>query len=176
MSGRVPVVQDFQLKGWRFRQGDLISWASSIESFDEKVWSTGSSEHPHPLDEFWSDRFLIYPNDPSSGPLKKSIPSPSTTMVALQEKKKENKDTKPRFSLEGLSSSWLPYGGGVRLCPGRHFAKQEMISSAAIFLTAFDIQLKVPEGFRPEVDQSYFAFGTMPPKGVIPARIRRRKF
>jgi hypothetical protein len=47
---------------------------------------------------------------------------------------------------------------------------------SAIFLTAFDIKLKVPEGFRAEVDQSYSAFGTMPPKGVIPARIRRRKF
>jgi hypothetical protein len=105
MSGRVPVVSDFQLKGWRFWQGDLLSWCSSIESFDEKVWSTGTSDHPHPLDEFWSDRFLIYPNDPSSGPLEKPMPSPSTTVVALQEKEKENEDTNSRFSLEGLSSS-----------------------------------------------------------------------
>lgn len=64
----------------------------------------------------------------------------------------------------------------MRLCPGRHFAKQEMISGAAIFLSAFDIQLRVPDGFKSEVDRSYFAFGTMPPKGVIPAKIRRRKF
>jgi cytochrome P450 len=178
MPTRVPLVPDFQLKGWRFKQNDMIAWSSSIESFDEKVWGTGSSADPHPLDEFWSDRFVIYPNDPSSGPLKNPKLSPSTIVAPppQKEKKNENEDAKPRFSLEGLSSSWLPYGGGVRLCPGRHFAKQEMISSTAIFLTAFDIELKVPQGFRPEVDQSYFGFETMPPKGVIPARIRRRKF
>jgi hypothetical protein len=100
MSGRVPVVPDFQPKRWRFRQGNLLSWCGSIESLDEKVWSTCPSEHPHPLYEFWSDRFLIYPNDPSSRPLKKQIPSPSTTVVALQEKEKENEDTKSRFSLK----------------------------------------------------------------------------
>ena len=38
---------------------------------DENRWNTGSEDDPHPLDEFWAERFVIYPHDSSSGPLKK---------------------------------------------------------------------------------------------------------
>lgn len=38
---------------------------------DENRWNTGSEDDPHPLDEFWADRFVIYPHDSNSGPLKK---------------------------------------------------------------------------------------------------------
>ena len=34
------------------------------------VWNASIPEHPHPLHIFWADRFLIYPNDPTKGPLR----------------------------------------------------------------------------------------------------------
>jgi cytochrome P450 len=60
------------------------------------------------------------------------------------------------------------------MCPGRHFAKRELIVAMAIFLTEFDIELKPRDGWI-QNDKSYFMFGVMHPMGPIPARIRRRK-
>lgn len=35
------------------------------------IWNAGTTANPHPLETSWEDRFLIYPNDPNSGPLRK---------------------------------------------------------------------------------------------------------
>jgi hypothetical protein len=54
-----------------------------------------------------------------------------------------------------------------------------MISSLAIWLTAYDIELNPPSNggkHKFEADKRYFGFGTMPPKGKIAARIRRRRW
>jgi len=37
--------------------------------------------------------------------------------------------------------SMKPFGGGVTLCPGRHFAQNESMAFAATALRRFDIQL-----------------------------------
>lgn len=62
------------------------------------------------------------------------------------------------------------------MCPGRHFAKEEMIVTMAMFLTAFDIQLLTDINSWIQPDLNYFMFGVMHPKGKIPARIRKRDF
>lgn len=80
------------------------------------------------------------------------------------------------FSIEGTTGSWIPYGGGTRMCPGRHFAKREMIVTMAMLLTAFDTELLVDENSWIQPDLKYFMFGVMHPEGQIPARIRKRGF
>lgn len=77
--------------------------------------------------------------------------------------------------MEGLSGAWLPFGGGSRQCPGRNFAKQEIILSFALIATMFDIELL--EGTKKDSmqpDMKYYGLGTLPPKGKVPFRIRRR--
>jgi cytochrome P450 len=157
-------LQDIDFCGWAINKNERLSIASSNEAMDERIWNVGSDSDPHPLEEFWADRFLVYPNDPNSGPLKaRQAPKSPETVEGRGE---------PRFSPEGLENSWIPFSGVPRLCPGRHFAKQEMISAAAIMLAAFEIELRTNQ--KPEIDKSYFGFGTVPPKGKIPCRIRRR--
>ena len=48
-----------------------------------------------------------------------------------------------------------------------------MISAAAIMMAAFDIELS-GNCERPEVDEKYFGFGTMPPNRKMPCRMKRR--
>lgn len=60
------------------------------------------------------------------------------------------------------------------MCPGRHFAKQEMIAGMAVLAAHFDIELQVPDGFIPQVDSSYFPLGVLPIKDKIPFRVKRR--
>ena len=187
---REPTRDNYSFRGWSIKKTEILAISTRTEAMNPEIWSTGGDDNPHPLDVFWADRFIVDPADPNSGPLKKpkgrnhnskanSVTSQSNQAVnsANNNDNKENDhDTqKPYFSMEGLSASWIPYGGGQSHCPGRHFAKQQMIISNAIFLTAFDIELIEEEDKkRPNVDMSCFGFGAMPPDRKIPFRIRRR--
>lgn len=159
---------DLDFAGWTIKKGERVAAASPTTALDEQLWNTGTGDDPHPIDKFWADRFLVYPDDPSSGPLK----NPSSKKTETVE---EETSTGPRFSMTDLTNTWIPYSGGVRLCPGRHFAKREIILTATVAITAFDIELKTPEGWSPQPNLAYFGGGTLPIKGKIPCRIRRRR-
>ena len=61
------------------------------------------------------------------------------------------------------------------MCPGRHFAKEEMIGAFAVLTGMFDIELLVEEGWEPEADPSRFMLGALPIKGKVPFKTRRRQ-
>ena len=52
---------------------ELVAVDSRVAAMDASIWNTGptNTDHPgyHPLDSFWAERFLVYPNAPQSGPL-----------------------------------------------------------------------------------------------------------
>ena len=76
--------------------------------------------------------------------------------------------------MKGLSGGWVPFRGGVRMFPGRFFAKNEMMASLAMLMTSYDIELLTPESWKLEPDMSYYLVGALPPKGAIPVRMRKR--
>jgi cytochrome P450 len=47
---------------------------------------------------------------------------------------------KMKFSTAGLTGKFFPFGGGHYMCPGRTFAKQEVLSAVAVLLLNFDIE------------------------------------
>lgn len=141
--GRTPRDGPFKVGEWTYPKDSKILSLPRTAAMDSSRWNTGNPENSHPVDTFWADRFIVYPDDASSGPLKK----PSSNC---------EKARTPEFSLRGLSGSWFPYGGGTPMCPGRHFAKQEMIVCMAVLAASYDIELKAPEGFAPQPDLSYF--------------------
>ena len=69
---------------------------------------------------------------------------------------------------------WVPSGGGVRMCPGRFFAKNQMMAALAMICTKFDIELRMSAGWKPERNARYYPVGALPPKGEIPFRIWRK--
>lgn len=136
---------------------------------DEEVWGTGDPNDSHPVKTFWVERFLVYPSDPNSGPLKHK--------EHLREGLANNPDPSdsskgPIFSLSGLAGAWIPFGGGRRQCPGSKFAKQEIILGAAMFCSSFDIE--PCSAAKPEPNMDYYGLGGLPPQQKIPVRIRRR--
>jgi hypothetical protein len=61
---------------------------------------------------------------------------------------------KMKFSTEGLTGKFFPFGGGHYMCPGRTFAKQEVLGAVAVLLLNFDIDFvefvkSSGEGFIP---------------------------
>lgn len=162
--------EDFNFRNWTFSKNKIIAVSSHTAHMDKDIWSSGAG-NSHPLKEFWSDRFLVYPDRPSSGPSRRRFDSRSEKRRSIPTM---DHGEAPRFSFDGTASSWVPYGGGQRVCPGRHFAKQEILLSFAMMCTAFDIELRTEGKVKHEADMRFYGLGTLPPKGQIPFRIRRR--
>lgn len=76
------------------------------------------------------------------------------------------------FSLDGRQGQWIPCGLGEHMCPGRHFAKQEMILNAVVVLKTSEIEIMAAEGWRPSNDFERYGFGTQQPKEKVPFRVR----
>lgn len=170
---RTPEREDFHLDEWVFPEARIIALSSRSAAMNPAIWNAGTPSDPHPLDQFWADRFLVYDSDPSSGPSRKDN---STIRTSQRERDAESESEEaPRFSMNNVAGGWIPYGGGERICPGRHFAKQEIISSFAMLFTHYDIELLTPGDWAPRPNMKFFPFGGLPPVGKIPFRIRRRK-
>ncbi|KAK0616676.1 putative cytochrome P450 [Immersiella caudata] len=82
------------------------------------------------------------------------------------------------FSMAGKTVKFFPFGGGPGMCPGRHFAKQEVLLTIAALLTMFEIEFVEwtnLDGSRSDRearnDESYAA--TMPPDRDAKIRLSR---
>jgi cytochrome P450 len=67
--------------------------------------------------------------------------------------------------------SMKPFGGGITLCPGRHFAVNETVTFIASALRRFDIEV-VESQKEAKPLTSYPVAGTFPPDRDVSVRIR----
>ena len=161
---RSPDRKPFQLGRWLIPTDGVMLISGYNAQMDKEIWEKDGAR---PVEEFWAERFLEHCPQPErsaeTGP-PAGIGNDSVELYDLQCAK---------FSLENRATAWLPYGGGQRMCPGRHFNKQEMITGLAIMITVFDIELLNNDRRLPESDMRGFGFGALLPKGKTPVRIRR---
>lgn len=140
---------DFQLApDYKVPRNMTMTIFSSITAHNTAAWGAARPQTvSRPLDEFWPERFLV--------------------------QKESNKDA--TFTVEGLAECWMPYGGGQRMCPGRHFAKNEIIATLGLLLDMFECELidrQKAEQVQP--DQRRVPYGTLPPTRKVGVRIVRR--
>ncbi|KAI1274626.1 cytochrome P450 [Xylaria sp. FL0933] len=152
---RMPDRVDMRIRDWIIPRRKVIVTSTTVAHMDSEVWSTGANNE-HPLDEFWIGRFLRHPQKESHD-ASKSHGSDSI------------------FSMKELEGSWLAYGGGTRQCPGRHFAKRQILLTVALMITLFDCEI-LEDGLHAKEDFSLNGFGggVSHAAGKIPVRIRRR--
>lgn len=148
----------------------LNSW---VAHRNNDIWNTGGANGDyHGLDEFWPERFLRYDGDEKGGPVRiggrsvgkegsdwlvaeavldKTVEGEGKKTVRFEKEKRGAGELKggqkgePKFSLDGTTGAFVPFGGGVRVCPGRVCAKNEMLALLAMLVTAYDFQLTMPE-------------------------------
>lgn len=89
---------------------------TTVAHMDSEAWSTGSRNDL--IDQFWHGRFLK-----------------DTSKNALSGTDSHESSASPTFSTKELEGSWIPYGGGPRQCPGRHFAKRRILLTTALMVT-----------------------------------------
>jgi cytochrome P450 len=199
--GRTPVSGNYRFGRWRFRKDVPIIATSWLGGYDADFWNQGAvlpgggGRPSHPVDDFWADRFLEHPDDPASGPirrrggLKETAARTTITADGVAAEKpglaKRNTNTyadsdstqhsQPRLVTSGMAGHWFPFGGGQNTCPGRFFAKQEVLAGAAVMLRAFEFDIADrPAWAAVAPNMAYFPFGVVPPKGKSPIRIRKR--
>ncbi|PSR75302.1 cytochrome P450 [Coniella lustricola] len=169
---------DANLGKWRLPQGKIGVVNTGISHMDEHIWNTHRGEHP--LSKFWAYRFLINPNDPSSGPLNKNARLHNAKSSHIKSEEAEEyaanasiSSSGSAFSLEGLEGSWVPYGAGRHACPGRVLSKHIILFTCAKILSQYDIELcDGPVSIKK--DSWSFGFNVAVPTEKIPFRIRKR--
>ncbi|KAI9876361.1 MAG: hypothetical protein M1830_006662 [Pleopsidium flavum] len=174
---RCPERKNLEIKGWSFPRNKIVLVSSTPAHMDENAWNTGR-DGSQSLDRFWAERFLVYPDDPYSGPQKKTFASsphtensaPAAATKAEEEKRNNNE---PQFSLHGMIGSWIPYGGGSRACPGRHFAKRAIMTTCAMMVSMYDVEIVAGEKAL-QMNPADYGLGVLRPVDKVPFRIRRR--
>ena len=139
---RMPDRTDMKIRDWIIPRQKVICISTTAAHMDPKTWNT--EDNKYPADVFWGERFLRYPKDSSN----------------------------PIFSMKDTEGSWIPYGGGPRQCPGRTFAKRQIMLTAALMVTLFDCELL--DGDKMDEDLKSFSMGIAHPATKVPVRIRRR--
>ncbi|KAF5230621.1 hypothetical protein FAUST_9712 [Fusarium austroamericanum] len=138
--------QPLAIGGYAIEKGALVQACSKIAHFEESTWGVEG----HPASEFWAWRHI------------KSVASvDSATGKAVHQ---------DQFAMKGRPSSFFPYGAGYVMCPGRFFAKQEILLAVAILVANFDIEFEQwikedgSDSDRPAQDDGrYAAFIAMHP-------------
>lgn len=107
-----------------------------------------------PCNQFYAERFLT--KDPETG--------------------------KEVFSTSGTNGKFFPFGGGKTICPGRVFAKQEVLASVAMVMLAVDMEYcgyvdeqgKATDSF-PSLRDTYAGSGIMAAAGDMKIKMTVRK-
>lgn len=107
---------------------------------------------------------------------------PSLQFHAERFLKTDPETGKQVFTTSGTNGKFFPFGGGKTICPGRVFAKQEILGSVATVLMAFQIE---PLGFLddqgksrkefPGLAKAYSGSGVMVMDGDMKVKICSRK-
>lgn len=154
---RMPDRIDINIQDWVIPRRKVIVTPTTVAHMDPKAWSTGLKDEPS-VDQFWIGRFLKYPS--------KSLHEGTQPHGSA---------SAPVFSTKEHEGSWIPYGGGPRQCPGRHFAKRQILLTTALMVSLFDCEIQ-GEGRNVKEDFTLEGFGSgmSHPAAKVPAKLRRR--
>ncbi|KAH7324302.1 cytochrome P450 [Stachybotrys elegans] len=139
------------LSGVYIDEGSTIHAYTHLSQTDEAIWGSPS----HPADEFWAERHIKYVE--------------------------EEGQVRREFVMAANPGHFFPFGGGVPICPGRHFARNEIFTMMAILVDRFDMEfvrwtlLDGSGSDRPaQSDMAYSGIGVLQPDRDMVVRWRRR--
>ncbi|CCF36215.1 hypothetical protein CH063_07836 [Colletotrichum higginsianum] len=152
--------------------------ANWLGGLDESIWNTGriiKGVAEHSLESFWSERFLEYPDDPTSGPLLKLQSFYTANRSSTQEKHVRDDSKAKLSSPAALRGHFFPFGGGAWRCPGETLAKNTILVSVFLLLRDLDVEICDPvSAARANSRHRAMPFGTHAFDRPVPVRYRKR--
>lgn len=108
------VTEDSVINDHLLKVGHIVMAPTFIAHTLDPYWSTDQ----YAVREFWPERFLEF-----------------------EKSEREGGATKATFSPGSKGGKMFPYGDGTALCPGRFFAKQEIMAAIALIVLNFDFEV-----------------------------------
>jgi hypothetical protein len=187
---RGSVQSNLPIGSWWLPRSKIAMVSSHVCHMDKDVWNTQDGKHP--INTFWSDRFLVKKEDRLSGPLKPDIRARMglDTKTRRGEVGSRNESEDVFCDMRGLEGSWIPYGGKILLsqrtcetiidallggfgaCPGKLVTKRLMLWFCAYMITHYDVEVLTRSW---GVDDSRYGFGMQQPNQDIAFRLRKRR-
>lgn len=148
------VREDCQLGEYKLVKGSMVIVHSRTLQMDARTWAIDGVPSSAP-DMFWAERFL----DGDEREEEHRIEENLEAETAYASETLSSKDTRPapyapkqHKIIEPISGpksketqqrmlSMRPFGGGTTLCPGRHFATNEILGGLAALLLRLDVRI-----------------------------------
>jgi cytochrome P450 len=173
--GRRCLGSDFYLvRGRKIKRNELVMSTNWLGGLDESFWNTGpllSGMKPAcPVETFWAERFLRYPDEPHGGPHRRS------GVPALRNKSRTVEDDRnAQLVTTGIQGHWFPFGGGSSRCPGEILAKKMILCSVAMVMRSVEIQLLDPvAAANVDSDHQRLPFGSHDFNRAVPVIVSQR--
>ncbi|KAI3327513.1 cytochrome P450 [Ustulina deusta] len=144
LVSRMVEFADINCDGYIIPRNEIILMHTDALHYNEEAWTQAGRPSKTPLDRFDEDRFLV---DTENG---------------------------REYSLDGLAGIWIPFGGGDRMCPGRHLAQMEILFTFAFLFSNYDIEMGSVDTDQVKCDMRYAPYGALPPNRPVPFRMRRK--
>ncbi|RSL42993.1 hypothetical protein CEP51_016415, partial [Fusarium floridanum] len=114
--GRKPTLKMYAPGGWAFEANTPILFPAWLCGLDDSFWNTGGSlpggGSQYPVDTFWPERFLQYPNEPLSGPTRKEYASHQMPAGRVPPRSVRD-DRGAKLVTKETQGHWFPFGGGA---------------------------------------------------------------
>jgi cytochrome P450 len=152
---RMPDKTGMNINNWLIPRRKIIVTSTTAAHLDPKAWRSEFDDE-HPIDTFWPGRFL------------------KTEKNGFENSK--IKTNTSAFSTREFDGSWIPYGGGPRQCPGRHFAKRQILLTTALIVALFNCEIsETAKNVAEDLSLGGFGSGISHPACPVPFRLQRRE-
>ncbi|KAL8970733.1 MAG: hypothetical protein Q9183_001382 [Haloplaca sp. 2 TL-2023] len=173
---RKPIHEGAQVLNYTLPKDQMMVISSAMAHMDKRNWNVGTANE-HPVESFWPDRFLTDRETAASAPADDAVHrahwESDTRPSAPPRTASSRLSPGPKFSLNGYSGAWIPFGGGIHQCPGRHWVKLQMLLSLAMINDAFEIKL-LGGGQDVGVDTAKYGLGALQPSERVRFMIKRK--
>jgi cytochrome P450 len=177
------VREDCELGGYKLKANSMVIVHSRTLQMDKEIWEIPGQPDSDPT-QFWPSRFLDGDEKDEANRLDEIAEAEAgyvadTMSDGSRRIKKTNvepisgpksKEIQPRLL------ALRPFGGGITLCPGRHFATNEILGGLAALMLRLEVEVIDEELKKNGVPQpDLMKQGGLFPDRPLTVRMRRRR-